>query len=61
MMSFLLVVKRLIMIYKQCRIWNERRTGASFFFDLNVTQRRSADANEGKCWDAMQDVDLGKL
>jgi hypothetical protein len=34
--------------------------GASFFFDLDVTQRRSADANEGR-WYAMDDHQLRKL
>lgn len=31
----------------QLCLYQVQRTGASFFFDLNVTQRRSADAIEG--------------
>lgn len=31
----------------QSFLYQVERTGASFFFDLDVTQRRSADAIEG--------------
>lgn len=31
----------------QLTLYQVLRTGASFFFDLDVTQRRSADAIEG--------------